>query len=143
MPGAGGCVDHGIASPALAATARAWQLQADWLRDVAPGWRARLPVFAPSRAVVLRHVAARLLAAPVLAVCQLVFFAHFHVVAGWRGAARRRAVVLLLCAHRPHFRASRRLGVPVARERQGAAVRLLAEASPAELADWRAAEKIW
>src|SRR5215475_1605321 len=88
MPGAGGCVDHGIASPALAATARAWQLQADWLRDVAPGWRAQPPAFAPSRAVALRHVAARLLAAPMLAVCQLVFFAHYHVVAVWRGAAR-------------------------------------------------------
>src|SRR5262245_11137449 len=191
MPGAGGCVDHGIASPALAATARAWQLRADWLQDVAPGWRARLPVFAPSRAVVLRHVAARLLAAPVLAVCQFVFFAHFHVVAVWRDAARPRVAPQLsarlravsrqpvcahsraaalpqrdgavarervdpqicaapwhtaflpLCAHRPHFRAPRRLGVPVARERQGAAVRLLAEASLAELADWRAAEKIW
>src|SRR5262252_8344117 len=92
MPGAGGCVDHGIASPALAATARAWQLQADWLRDVAPGWRARLPVFALSRAVVLRHVAARLLAAPVLAVCQLVYFAHFHAVAGRRDAARQHVV---------------------------------------------------
>src|SRR5215813_15267865 len=191
MPGAGGCVDHGIASPALAATARAWQLRADWLRDVAPGWRARLPVFAPSRAVVLRHVAARLLAAPVLAVCQLVFFAHFHAVAAPRDAARthvapqrsarlravsrqpvcahsraaalpqgdgavarervdpqigaapRHAVVLLPCAHRPHFRAPRRLGAPVARERQGAGVRLPAEASLAELVDWRAAEKVW
>src|SRR5262249_37773979 len=59
------------------------------------------------------------------------------------GPAPRHVVVLLPCARRPPFRARRRLGVPGAGERQGAAGRLLAEASLAELADWGAAEKIW
>src|SRR5262245_61380551 len=55
------------------------------------------------------------------------------------GAAPRHVVVLLPCAQRPHFRALQPPGAPVARERQGVAV--LAEASLAELADWRAAER--